>query len=142
MMTTLLSPIVLSVLLMSTTGNPIAQRRLEVPADPDRTIVVSIGQPEPDPTDPATVWRCAYHVQGIPGSTPKYAYGIDSLQAIQLAIEWARKELEAAEPTATLSAGMPGEHGISELLPLLPEPFRGDIKRYIDQKIEELSKGP
>jgi hypothetical protein len=49
-------------------------------------------------------------------------------------------ELEAAEPSATISADTPGEHAISRLVPDLTPELRQDIHRYYrreDRRVQQ-----
>ena len=56
---------------------------------------LALGRPEPDP-EPGGDWRCRVVVSGLGRLVDQYAYGIDSLQALALALEMARALLAHA----------------------------------------------
>lgn len=54
---------------------------------------LSLYAPEPDPKSEQGDYRCKVEIQGI--SFEKYAYGVDSLQALCLAVETLRLTIES-----------------------------------------------
>ena len=59
-----------------------------------RKIVVSIGLPRPDPLSKHGDWECAFLIQGVGKSKVQKTFGVDSLQALMMAIEGVRVGLE------------------------------------------------
>jgi hypothetical protein len=121
--------------------NAIAERRLAVVGEPEREIVVRVGKPRRDP-DPTGDWRCPYLVEGLPDARRRYAHGIDSLQALQMAIEAAKVAIKAAGLICTYSGGEPGDIGIPRTIPTFGGAARGfapRIERYLDQELEKLA---
>lgn len=133
---------------MSTTGkssstriaNPIAERRLAVVGEPDRELVIIVGKPRLDP-DPTGDWRCPYLVEGL-HTRRRFAHGIDSLQALQMAIEAAKAAINEAGLVCTYCGSEPGDIGIPRTVPT----FRGEgsdfapkVERYMDRELKKLS---
>jgi hypothetical protein len=112
----------------------IAERRLSVVGEPDREIVITIGQPYP--TQPEG-WACSYAVAGIEGGSG-ITYGVDSLQALQSAIEAVRVTLKASRLVCTWSGGVPGEIGLPRTVPTFEgSGFREKIERHIDREVRK-----
>ncbi len=57
--------------------------------------VLSLYAPEPDPLSEQGDYRCKVEIQGIPFG--KYAHGVDSLQALCLAVETLRLTLSSLQ---------------------------------------------
>jgi hypothetical protein len=68
----------------------IAERRLKVSGLASREVTIRIGIPERDQGDS----RCAFQVTGLSNDAVRYACGIDSLQALNLALVGARSAVE------------------------------------------------
>ncbi|MEU4740984.1 hypothetical protein AB0G02_11045 [Actinosynnema sp. NPDC023658] len=103
----------------------VAERRLEaVSPDGVRTpVVVSVGRPGPDPLSAHDDWRCPFRVTGLGDEVVGAAFGVDSLQALLLAVHKVRLELAAragAESVALDWLGHP-ELGLT-VEPHLPNP--------------------
>jgi hypothetical protein len=113
----------------------IAERRLSVVGEPDREIVITIGQPyrsEPEG------WACSYAVTGLPTGGSGVVYGADSLQALQNAIEGARVALKASRLVCTWGGGVRGEVGLPRAVPTFEgSGFREKIERYIDREVRK-----
>ena len=62
------------------------------PDNESRDVTIRIFQPESDPESDGGNFRCRIEMTGFSEST--YAYGIDSLQALSLALVYVRKEVE------------------------------------------------
>lgn len=69
-----------------TLGQVIATRVLTVDDDPGLEIVISLGQPRKADTEQGD-YVCPYQVTGVGSAKVRYAVGMDTLQAIQFAIE-------------------------------------------------------
>ncbi|WFO51850.1 DUF6968 family protein [Aeromonas veronii] len=57
------------------------------------TLKIAIKAPEPDPRSAGGDWRCKVKLAGLSDKT--FIYGIDSLQALSLAIKFVETELRA-----------------------------------------------
>ncbi len=69
-------------------GTVIASRTLQRGTD---DVVVRLGQPRRSGKD----WLCAFQIRGLGDDAAKRVYGVDSMQALQLAIEVIRATLLA-----------------------------------------------
>jgi hypothetical protein len=117
-------------------ANPIAVRRLSVVGEPGREIVITLGKPRPEP-DPS-VWMCSFLVEGIPKARRRVARGVDSLQALQNAIEAARHLLNTCGVVCTWHGGEPGEIGLPRPVPTFEgSGFAERIERYIDREMKK-----
>jgi hypothetical protein len=56
---------------------------------------LALGRPERDPA-PGGDWRCRVVIDGLPHAVDRYAYGIDGLQALTLALVMAGADLRQA----------------------------------------------
>ena len=75
-------------------GRPIARRTLTEEGVTGRKIVVSIGLPRPDRLSKHGDWECPFLIEGVGESKVETTYGVDSLQALILAITGVRVRLE------------------------------------------------
>jgi uncharacterized protein DUF6968 len=66
-------------------GEVIAMRYLYLVDDPTHAVVVQIGRPEPLPD--GRNHSCAFRVLGLGSGAVQHVGGVDSLQALQLAID-------------------------------------------------------
>jgi hypothetical protein len=74
-----------------------AEREFER-TDDGSLVRLVLGRPEPDPA-PGGDWRCRVWLVGRGIAVDQYAYGVDSLQALGLALEMARALLRPGEVT-------------------------------------------
>lgn len=122
-------------------ANAVAERRLSVVGEPERELVIIIGKPRRDP-DPTGDWMCAYLVEGLPGARRRYAHGIDSLQALQMAIEAARTAIQAAGLVCGYGGGEAGDIGIPRTIPTFGgagRDFAPRMERVLDRELERLA---
>jgi hypothetical protein len=116
-------------------ASPIAQRVLLVAGSPERTVVVSIGQPEPDPhPDSHGDWICPVYIEGIADPGPHLAHGVDSLQALLLAPELIRKILDESGLSLTWLGDEPGHLCIPRTMAAYA--FGPELAREIEQYIQ------
>ncbi|GIJ42583.1 DUF6968 family protein [Micromonospora andamanensis] len=83
-------------------GEVVAERRIAAvtPDDVTSEVVVRFGRPHPDPL-PGGDWRCPFQIEGLADGAVDAAYGVDSLQALLLAVYSVRLLLtEHAERTS------------------------------------------
>ncbi len=121
-------------------ANPIAVRRFFVVGEPGREIVLTIGKPRPDPR-PGEAWMCSFLIEGIPNERRRRAYGADSVQALQLALIDARRELDASGlPISQFADGEPGDLGLPYSAPSgWGVYFQHRIEHYIQRQELELA---
>lgn len=117
---------------MDELGEVIAVRRLKIVGEPRRRVEIRIGRPRRAGQD----WACPIQLQGLGGGSVQLVYGIDGLQALDLAIEAARVLLErSAERFSWL-----GEEGtgIPRTIPdSLGHEFTLRLHGIVDQAIED-----
>lgn len=75
-------------------GRPIARRTLAEDGATGREIFISIGLPRPYRLSKHGDWECPFLIEGIGEPKVETACGVDSLQALILAIEGVRVRLE------------------------------------------------
>jgi hypothetical protein len=75
-------------------GRAIARRTLDEHGVTGRKVVVSIGLPRPQRLSKHGDWECPFLIEGIGESKVERAGGVDSLQALLMAIEGVRVRLE------------------------------------------------
>lgn len=113
-------------------ANPIAVRQYDIDGEPDRKIVLTIGKPRRDPR-PGGDWMCSVLIEGIPKERRRRIYGIDAVQALQLAMVYARGELDGSGLRLRWLDGEPGDVG-------LPLPVTGchgfQFQRALEQSME------
>jgi hypothetical protein len=78
---------------LSDLGEVIARRMLSEQGVVGRKIVLSIGLPRPDPLKGGD-WECPFLIDGVGKSEVQKAFGVDSLQALIIAIQGIRVGLE------------------------------------------------
>jgi hypothetical protein len=100
-------------------GAVIAERRLNPPDAPGRSIVVSLGKPRK--TKGADDWRCPFRIDGTGIRKVEYGYGVDAFQALTMALEGIRYFLDRLD-TPLVWGGMLKDHsGFQRVIPWLPE---------------------
>ena len=77
-------------------GRVVARRILSEQGVVGRKIAVSIGMPRPDPLKGGD-WECPFLIEGVGKSEVQKAFGVDSLQALIIAIQGIRAGLEQTE---------------------------------------------
>jgi hypothetical protein len=75
-------------------GQVLAERLLRVLGRPDLEVRVRLGVPRSFPDDPLNNYYCPYQVTGIGDAKVRYAGGVDSLQALELALHLLPTELD------------------------------------------------
>ena len=120
-------------------ANPIAVRRFSVAGEPGREVVLTIGKPRPGPRGDGA-WMCSVLIEGIPPGRRRRVHGVDAIQALQMALEYARRKLDASGLGITwLDRHMPGDIGLPFFAPWSwGLPFQRRIERYIKQQELEI----
>lgn len=117
---------------------PIATREL-VRTDTGATVVVQLGCPRRRRTGEC---ECPYRVQGLGKVKTGRAFGEDSMQALQLAFEAVRLELEPHAAILTWY-GQPGETGFPQYVPwVFGVPFRTRLEAIINREVERKCAAP
>ena len=124
--------------LVRMTSEPIASRRLAVVNDPTQAVTVTIGKPMPDPELEA--WVCLLDIQGIPTPHSEWLHGLDSMHAIQQALEAASHWIRSSDLQLVWER-TPGDTGFPRYVPWsINYEFVQAIERYIDDEIDTLSE--
>lgn len=122
---------------MKKVANPIVFRSYAVAGEPDREVVLIIGKPRPSLGD----WACSVLIVGLPKERRRRIYGVDPLQALQLALIYARRKLDASGLPLTSFGSEPGDVGIPLPAPnTLGFPFQRKIERYMERESKRFSE--
>ena len=78
-------------------------------------------------------WRCAFDIQGLALPVRSEARGIDSLQALTLAIAGVRLTLSRSGESLTWDEGECGDYGIPRYI---PQGFGLAVERHLVAKVE------
>lgn len=114
---------------------PIAERRLAVVGEPDRTVTVTIGKPVQKPSGD---WACPVDIQGIPTPARDSVYGVDAVQALQLAFETARQSLKNSGLALAMEGMDAGETGFPMCVPyVFGRAFAEALERHIEEEVEK-----
>lgn len=108
---------------------------------------VTIGAPEPDPL-PGGNFRCAFQVIGLSDDSVHYSYGVDSLQALNLAFAGIRRlvktnadVLSSFHPDFSLSwLDMPWEAALPCWVPLDNREQARRLERFLEEELTEHRK--
>ncbi|XXY18801.1 hypothetical protein WME88_04005 [Sorangium sp. So ce216] len=100
---------------MGENPTPIAVRRYSVEGQPELEITLKIGQPFPV-SPPGVDWACPVALEGLGDGQVKCVYGIDGVQAVQLAMQYARNQLEASGLQLLWMNEEPGDLGLSRTI--------------------------
>ncbi len=121
-------------------ANPIAIRRFAVAGEVGREVVLTLGKPRPDPK-PGGDWMCSVLIEGTAKGRRRRIYGVDAIQALQLALEYARRELDASGLDLTwLDRHAPGDIGLPFSAPDgFGLAFQQRIERHIERQKLEMS---
>jgi hypothetical protein len=113
-------------------GPAIAERRL-VHVDDKRPVTVELGKPRRRRTGE---WACPYRIRGLGRVRTRQAFGEDSIQALHLALELVRLELEPFRVQLGLADGEPGELFFPRYVPYyLGEKFARKLGDMMDREI-------
>src|SRR4051812_38177476 len=96
-------------------GRIVAVRVLTVEPKGRKRIIIRIGTPRKAiPRD----WVCPFQISGIQGSRVYPAYGIDGVQALQLALEAVRLQLLRYRVRATWAGGEKADARFAQMVPM------------------------
>jgi hypothetical protein len=110
----------------------IAARRV-FKAPSGKPVVVTLGVPQ---AVPGSDWGCALQITGLNTAwrRPRYVFGIDSLQALHLAMQDAGLALESARQKLEW-LGQTEDLGMPRFLPWLPKPERTRLEAIVEREI-------
>ncbi len=110
----------------------IAARRV-YRAPSGKPVVVTLGVPQPVP---GSDWGCPLQITGLNTTwrTPKYVFGIDSFQALHLAMQGAGVVLESARQKLEW-LGQTEDLGMPKFLPWLPKPQQAQLEAIVEREI-------
>jgi hypothetical protein len=121
-------------------AKPIAVRRFSVAGEPGHEVVLTIGKPRPE-NRPGGDWYCWVLIEGIPRERRQRVKGLDAIQALQLAMEYARRELDASGRELTwLNDLEPGDIGLPFFAPAgYGFWFQRRCERWLERQVHEMS---
>ena len=110
----------------------IAARRV-FKAPNGKPVVVTLGVPQ---AVPGSDWGCALQITGLNTTwrRPKYVFGIDSFQALHLAMQGAGAVLESARQKLEW-LGQTEDLGMPKVLPWLPKPQQARLEAMIEREV-------
>jgi len=94
------------------------------------TVKVAVGRPRQKGEGE---YLCPFQIAGLDDSEVQHAYGIDCFQALILALDGIRSNLEKSGKTFTWAGGEKGEDGFPRFVPLS---FGMEFSRHLDEIIE------
>jgi len=98
-----------------------------------KVVSIEIGKPEKRKEDE---FACPFQVNGLGDSRLQYAYGMDAIQALVMALDGIRVTLEKNGESVTWLGGDEGEHGIPRFVPqFFGAGFSKHIELIIDKEI-------
>lgn len=112
----------------------VAARRVFHKADnKSRQVVLTIGVPQ---RVPGSDWGCPIQITGLGRrfSRPQFIFGIDGVQALHLAMQWAGAVLGAAG-RQLVWLGEPGDLGMPRFLPEVPRPMQRRIDAAVEREL-------
>ena len=98
-----------------------------------KPVVVTLGVPQPVP---GSDWGCPLQITGLNTTwrRPKYVFGIDSLQALHLAMQDAGRVLESAGQRLEW-LGQTEDLGMPKFLPWLPGPWQPRLDAIVEREV-------
>ncbi len=101
-----------------------------------RPVILTIGVPQ---RVPGSDWGCAVQVTGLDRwlSRPRFVFGIDGLQALHLAIQFASATLETSGNKLEW-LGQTDDLGFPRFLLNLPKPQQDGVERIVEREVRRL----
>jgi hypothetical protein len=96
-------------------GRVVGERVLTYGPKGRQRIIVRVGTPR---QDDSRTWLCAFQISGPRGSRIHAAYGVDAIQALQVALEGIRFHLARQRVRATWVGGEKGDPGFPQTVPI------------------------
>lgn len=105
---------------------------------PGTIVLVRLGKPEEVAEGE---FRCAFQLQGLGNSQVQYAHGVDGFQALQMAMEGIRNDLEKSGRSFSWQGGEAGDTGFPRAVPAFyGTEFSQRINRLIDEEVERFAR--
>jgi hypothetical protein len=121
---------------VSTESSVIAARDVRVD-DQDSVVTIALRAPSPDPEGD---WECTYTIDGLDIPHVGSAKGIDSVQALTMALEGIRVVLERSGKSFSWEGG-DGDAGFPRFVPMaFGSEFSAALNRTIDQEVVKHSE--
>ena len=110
-----------------------ARRVFQKPGKQKRPVTLTIGVPQPVP---GSDWGCVVKITGLNRqlSRPRLVFGIDGLQALYLAMQFASATLETSGYRLEW-LGQEGDLGFPRFLPNLPKPQQDRLERIVEREV-------
>lgn len=118
-------------------GLTIAERELVYGRNRRKRIIVRLGMPRKERPprrrrkEELPVWACPFQISGVGRSRVERALGLDSVQALQVAIQAIRIHLERDAKGATWAGGEQGDPGFPQAVPAFGLAFDRRMRRII-----------
>ncbi len=117
-------------------GIIIGTRQLFEVGKQKRVVTVTIGRPQKVKGD----WACPFQISGVGMKKVQHAHGVDSMQALIMAIEGIRSSLEKSGKKLCWTGGELGETGFTRFVPtFFGLGFSRRLDRLIDQEVKRFS---
>jgi hypothetical protein len=115
----------------------IAARRV-FKAPSGKPVVVTLGVPQ---AVPGSDWGCALQITGLNTTwrRPRYVFGIDGLQALQLAMQCAGAVLESTKLKLEW-LGQNEDLGMPKFLPWLPKPQQDRLQAIVEREVTKWAR--
>jgi hypothetical protein len=113
-----------------------ARRVFKMPSG--RPVVVTLGVPQ---AVPGSDWGCALQITGLNTTwrRPRYVFGIDGLQALQLAMQCAGAVLESSRRKLEW-LGQTEYLGMPKFLPWLPKPDLDRLEAIVERELTKWAR--
>lgn len=120
-------------------GTVIAERTLTVVGQGDSSARIRIGKPRKDRT--TGDYFCPYTLEGIGDSKVREAWGMDSMQALQNALQAIRLDLTPHTNTLSWAGGQDGWLGFPKVIPDLFGPaFTLRLEKLVDRETDRFAR--
>lgn len=104
-----------------------------------RIVQVQIGKPEQHKNKKE--WACEFQIVGLGEDRIRSARGVDSLQALILALEGIWHSLERSGRSLTWIGGEEGDHGVPRAVPtFFGRQFAVRIGKFVDKEIAKFGR--
>ncbi|HZI03274.1 MAG TPA: hypothetical protein VEZ71_04595, partial [Archangium sp.] len=120
-------------------GTVIAERTLTIVGQEDSSARIRIGKPRKDRA--TGDYFCPYTLEGLGDRTIREAWGMDSIQALQNALQAIRLELAPHTNTLSWTGGQDGWLGFPKVIPDLFGPaFSLRLEKLVDQETDRFAR--
>jgi len=114
----------------------IASRNLLCFDHDNRRSVVRVGRPQMVRT--STVWQCPFEIRGLPEPAKDFGFGVDSIHAIQMALDGIRRILVTSGLDLNWEGMRTADPGFPMIIPMgFGREFELRLEKMIADKIEE-----